>query len=83
MLRSIGLISCRFEEVVALFFLEEVADLADGFPELVVGSGCGFSDQGLELGEYEGMNAIGPRECPNDFDRVQSLPRCLPRRKQG
>jgi len=43
--------SCCFEEVVALFFLEEVADVADGFPELIVGPGCGFSDQGLEFGE--------------------------------
>jgi hypothetical protein len=30
-----------------------------------------FSEQGLELGEYEGMNAIGPSECPNDLDGVQ------------
>ena len=51
MLRSIGFISCCFEEVVALFFLEEVADVAEGFPELIVGPGCGFSDQGLEFGE--------------------------------
>ena len=51
MLLSIGFVSCSFEEVVALFFLEDVADVADGFPELVVGSGCGFSDQGLEFGE--------------------------------
>ena len=51
MLRSIGFISCGFEEVVALFVLEEVADLSDGLPELVAGSGCGFSDQGFELGE--------------------------------
>ena len=50
-MRSIGFISCCFEEVVALFFLEEVADVADGFPELVVGPGCGFSDQGLQFGE--------------------------------
>ena len=25
--------------------------MADGFPELVVGPGCGFSDQGLQFGE--------------------------------
>ena len=37
MLRSFGFISCGFEEVVAFFFLEEVADLADGlsYPPII------------------------------------------------
>ena len=51
MLRSFGFIPCGFEEVVTLLFLEEVADLPDCLPELVVCAGCGFSDQGLELGK--------------------------------
>jgi hypothetical protein len=60
-LRSFGLISCRFEEVVAFFFPEEVADLDDFLPELVVGSGSGFSDQSLELGEchFDGIEVGG------------------------
>ena len=40
-----------FRSVVALFFVEEVADLPDRLPELVIGSGGGLSDQGLDLGE--------------------------------
>ena len=51
MLRSIGFISCGFEEVVALFVLEEIADLADSLPELVIGSCSGFPDHCLEFGE--------------------------------
>ena len=43
---SFGFIPCSFEEFVALFFLEDVADVADGFPELVAGPGCGFSERG-------------------------------------
>ena len=50
-MRSIGFISCSFEEVVAFFVLEDVADGSDGLPELVIGSGGGLSDQGLDLGE--------------------------------
>jgi hypothetical protein len=50
-LRSIGFVSSSFEELVALLFGEEIADVSDGLLELVVGPGCGFSDQGFELGE--------------------------------
>jgi hypothetical protein len=35
-LRSIGFVSCGFEEIVAFFFLEEGADVTDRLPELVV-----------------------------------------------
>lgn len=66
MLRSFGFISCGFEEVVAFFFGEEVADLSDRLPELVVGSGSGLSDQGLELGECHldrvEIGAVGRQE---------------------
>jgi len=34
-------------------------------------SGGGASDEGLELGEPEGMNASGPSECPIDFNGVE------------
>ena len=51
MLRSISLISCSFEEVIAFFLIEDVADVYDGFPELIAGPGRGCSDQCLELGE--------------------------------
>jgi len=37
--------SCGFEEVVAVFFLEELAILAHRLPEPVVSPACGFSDQ--------------------------------------
>jgi hypothetical protein len=43
-LRSFGFRDCRFAEVVAFFFLEKVADLANGFPDLVAGSGSGLSE---------------------------------------
>ena len=48
-LRLIGFIVCSFEKVVALFVIEDVADASDSLPELVVCSGCGLSDQGLDL----------------------------------
>ena len=44
MLLSIGFISGGFDQVVAFFFGEEVADLADRLPELVAGPGCGLSE---------------------------------------
>ena len=71
MLRSIGLISCGFEEIVAIFFGEEVADVADRLPELVMGPDCGFADLSLEFCEYEDANAMGSREHPVDLDRVE------------
>ncbi len=43
-MRSFGFTSCRFDDVMALFFLEKVADLADGFPERVIGAGSGLSE---------------------------------------
>jgi len=43
-LRSIGFIACGFEEVAAFFVPEKVADVADGLPQLVVGSGGGLSE---------------------------------------
>ena len=63
MLRSIGFISCSFEEVVAFFLLEEVADASNGLPELVVCSGSGLSDQGFDLGEchLDGVQVGGVR----------------------
>jgi hypothetical protein len=48
-LRSVGFISRSFEEVVAFFLLEEIADGSDSLPELVVCSGGRLSDQGLIL----------------------------------
>ena len=48
-LRSIGFMSCGFEEVVAFFVPEEVADVSDRLPELVIGSGGRLSDQGFYL----------------------------------
>jgi len=49
--RLIGFVSGGFEEVVAFFVGEEVADMADGLPEFLVGSGGGLSDERLELRE--------------------------------
>ena len=43
-MRSFRFISCGFDEVMALFFLEKVADLADGFPERVTDAGSGLSE---------------------------------------
>ena len=43
-MRSFGFISCRFADVMAFFFLEKVADLADGFPRRVAGAGSGLSE---------------------------------------
>lgn len=52
MLLSIGFISCGFEDVVAFFFGQEFADVADRFPELIVGPGSGFAYHGFEFGKY-------------------------------
>ena len=62
-MRSIGFISCSFEEVVAFFFGEEIADVAGGFPELVAGAGSGFSDQCLEFGECH-FDPLAGRRLP-------------------
>ena len=73
-MRSIGLISCGFEEIVAFFFGKEVADVADRLPELVTGPGCGFADQGFELGECHldriaigGASLVAPLVRAADF----------------
>ena len=50
-LRSIGFRACGFEEVVAFFVPEYFADVSDGLPKLIVCSGCGLSEQGLDPGE--------------------------------
>nr|WP_235986112.1 hypothetical protein [Paracoccus aerius] len=71
MLRLIGFISGGFEEIVAFPIGEKIADLPDSVPESLLGSRGGFPDQGLELRECEGVNAMGPRERSNDLDRVQ------------
>ena len=51
MSRLIGFVTCGFEEVVAFFVREQIADVSDRVPELIVGSGGGFPEQRLELGE--------------------------------
>jgi hypothetical protein len=43
-LRSFGFTSCGFAEVMAFFFLEKVADLADGFPRRVTDAGSSLSE---------------------------------------
>ena len=43
-MRSFGFRPCRFDDVMAFFFLEKVADLADGFPRRVAGAGSGLSE---------------------------------------
>jgi len=37
-LRSIGFITCGLEEVVAFLVSEEITDVSNGAPEIVVGS---------------------------------------------
>ncbi len=71
MSRSFGFVSCSDEVVEAFVLGEVVADGPDCIPEVIVGSGGGFAEHGLELGAYEGMNPIGPNDCPIDFDGVQ------------
>ena len=51
-MHSTALISCCFEEVVALFVCEEFADVANGLPHQVICPGGGFSDQCLEFGKF-------------------------------
>lgn len=51
MLRLIGFIASGLEEIVALLVSEEITDMPNGVPEIVVGPGGGPSDQGFELGE--------------------------------
>jgi hypothetical protein len=43
-LRLVGFMSRSFEEVVAFFVPEEVADVSDRLPKLVVHSGCRLSE---------------------------------------
>lgn len=51
MLSLIDFLPCGSEEVVAFLLGKQVADLADGLPQIVAGAGGGSADQGLELGE--------------------------------
>lgn len=51
MSRLIGSVSCGLDEVVALFVRDQIADMADCLPKLIVYSRCFFSDQSLELRE--------------------------------
>ncbi len=51
MSRLIGFEACGLEEVVAFLDGEQVTDMADGLPKLIVSASRGFADQGLELGE--------------------------------
>ncbi|WP_426037586.1 hypothetical protein [Cypionkella sp. TWP1-2-1b2] len=44
MSRLIGSVSYRFEEVVAFFVGEQIADVTDRLPKLIVGSGGSFSE---------------------------------------
>ncbi len=74
------MISCCSEEVVAFFLAEEVADMAGRLPELIIGSCCGFSDQGLELGECHfdrvAVRAEGGKEQEPGTDAFKHR-RCL------
>src|SRR3954462_13223345 len=46
-----GRLSCSLEVVPAFLWLEEIADVAEGSPERLDGSGFGLAQVGLDLGE--------------------------------
>ena len=48
---SFQTIPCCLEAVPAFLWLEQIADRAELFPEVVVGSYSGLSDQGFQFGE--------------------------------
>lgn len=50
-MRLVCNVSCVFEIVPTFLWFEEVADVACGAPQRVIGSCLGLSEQGLELGE--------------------------------
>jgi len=74
-LRLIVFISCGLEEIVAFLLGEEVAEIADSLPKLIVGSSSGSADQGFELGErhldWVQVRAVG---------RKEQKPRCCQRK---
>lgn len=51
MLRLSGVIERGLEETVVLFVSEEITDMPNGVPKVVVAPGGGPLDQGFELGE--------------------------------
>ena len=57
--------------VLALCWCEGVEQVSDPSPRGFNGTLIGLSEEGLELGDYEGMNATGSSECPIVFDGVQ------------
>ena len=56
-MRSLGFIASGLEEVVAFFVGEEIADVTDGAPEVVVSACGGASDKSLELGPVRSQPA--------------------------
>ena len=50
-MRSLESMSGGVEEVTALLWFEEAADVCDGLPEVIDGSGGPGTQVGLELGE--------------------------------
>ena len=77
MSRSFGFVSCGDEVVEAFLLSEEVADGTDGFPEVIVGSGSSFPEQGLELGEghFDGVQveAVGRQRQEPAADILEHL----------
>ena len=49
MSRLVGVVSGGFEDALAFLVGEQVADMADRLPKLIIGSRGGLSDQGLQL----------------------------------
>lgn len=49
--RLIGSVSCRIVEIIAFFIGEQIADVADRLPMLILGSSTIFPEEGLEPGE--------------------------------
>ena len=64
-LHLIGPVSSGLEVVPTFVGIEEIADFTDGAPHGVDGAGSDAPQTGLELGEYEGANAMRPREPPD------------------
>ena len=57
--------------VFAFLGAEPVKEGCDAAPDDLLAAPGGLSQKMFERGKFEGMNAIGPSECPNVFDWVE------------
>ena len=85
MLHLIGFISSCGEEVAALLFCEEVADMSNCLPWIIMGACGGLKQQRLELGEGPDRVQIGAEwrqeqepgtDCLHGLCGLQALVRC-------